>query len=76
MFSPAKIAPLYGLVGCRQPANPAYALLDADNLVSRSGRYITDNAFCKIEYIYDNLNYKDSTDAQFNTFLKNKQLEP
>lgn len=74
MFNVPKIqATLNGLVGLRQPANPLYAKLDAVNRASRSGRFITDNALCKVEYIWDNYDYKDATDELFNTFLQEKQ---
>lgn len=66
---------LYGLVGFRQPFNTAYAKLDTDNQTSRSGLFVTDNEFCKIEYIYDSQDYKDVSDANFNLYLKRKQKE-
>ena len=76
MFNTSKIqTELYGVVGCRQPLNPAYAILDANNLISRSGEYVTNNPYCKIEYLYDNQDYKDLSDAEFNTVLKQMQEE-
>lgn len=63
---------LTGLVGFRQPYNPSYQVLDAGNQVSRSGYYITDNPFVKIESIKDSQDYRDIADADFNTWLRNK----
>lgn len=64
---------LYGIVGVQQPLNPDYAIIDAANLVSRSGYFVTDNEFVKVEYIKDGQDYKDLSDAEFNTFIENKQ---
>ena len=76
MFNVNKIqANLYGVVGFRQPLNPIYAKLDAANIISRSGHYVTDNPFVKVEYIYDNIDYKDLLDADFNVFVKQMQQE-
>lgn len=74
MFSVTKIrANLYGVVGFRQPYNPTYAIIDADNLASRSGYFVTDNPFVKVEFIKDNSDYQGMSDPQFNTLLKNMQ---
>jgi len=76
MFNVSKIrAKFYGVVGFRQPLNPAYAILDAANQVSRSSYFVTDNPYAKIEYLYDNTDYKDLTDPEFNTLLKQMQEE-
>jgi len=75
MFNVDKIKALYGVVGFRQPFNPEFAILDAANQISRSGLFITDNPFVKIEYILANVDYKGLTDADFNTILKNMQEE-
>lgn len=76
MISAEKIATrFYGLVGLRQPFNPAYAKLDADNLISRSGLFVTDNEFCKVEYLYDSQDFVDISDSDFNLWLKRKQQE-
>ncbi len=66
---------MYGIVGFRQPFNTDYAKLDADNQVSRSGLFITDNEFCKIEYIYDSQDDASISDSNFNLYLKRKQKE-
>ena len=74
MFKATKIATgLLGIVGFRQPYNPAYAVLDADNIVSDSGLYVNDNPYAKVEFIKDNQDYKDITDEDFNILLKNMQ---
>lgn len=73
MINPATLSErLAGLIGFRQPFNPTYAVIDAENLASRSGLYITDNPFVKIEAIKDTQDYKDISDESFNTFLRNK----
>lgn len=59
-----------GLVGFRQPANPKFAILDEENLVSKSGLYITDNPYAKIEYIKANVDYERATNPQLNLMLK------
>lgn len=66
---------LVGLVGFRQPYNPLYAILDSDNISSRSGLYVTDNEFVKVEFIKDGNDYNDISNANFNTYLKNKQKD-
>lgn len=66
---------LYGVVGFRQPFNTDYAKIDSDNQISRSGLFVTDNEFCKVEYIYDSQDAIDISDANFNLFLKRKQKE-
>jgi hypothetical protein len=60
---------LAGLVGFRQPINPDYAIVDADNQISESGYFVTDNAYAKIEYIKDNQDFLDITDEDFNLHL-------
>ena len=76
MFNVTNIrANFYGVVGFRQPLNPEFAILDAANQISRSGYLVTDNPFVKIESIIANVDYKDLSDAEFNTILKNMQEE-
>lgn len=60
---------LVGLVGFKQPYNPNYAILDANNILSESGYFVTDNPFVKIEYIKDNQDYLNITDEDFNTLI-------
>lgn len=63
---------LAGLVGIRNSYNPAYAIIDAQNQASRSGLYVNDNPFVKLESIKDSQDYAEITDADFNSFLRNK----
>lgn len=65
-------ARLAGLVGFKQPYNPKYAIISADNQKSRSGYFVTDNPFVKIEAIKDGQDFSDITDDDFNAFLANK----
>jgi hypothetical protein len=64
---------LYGIVGLRQPFNPTYDLIDDDNQISRSGLFVTDNPFVKIEYLFSSQDYKDIDFANFNVYLKRIQ---
>jgi hypothetical protein len=74
MFDKQKITDaLKGLVGFRQPTNPDYAVIDSTNLESRSGYYFDDNPYVKVEYLKDNTDYKDISDADFNTLLQEYQ---
>lgn len=76
MFNAEKISDkLMGLVGFRQPYNPEYAILDSSNQLSRSGLFVTDNEFCKIEYLKDSQDYADISDADFNSYLTRKNKE-
>lgn len=61
---------LKGLVGFRQPANPKFAILDEDNQLSKSGLFVTDNPYAKIEYIKANVDYERATNLQLNQILK------
>lgn len=60
---------LLGIVGFQQPYNPKYAIVDADNLLSESGYFVTDNPYAKIEYIKDNQDYLNISDEDFNLLL-------
>lgn len=74
MFNKVKVSDaLIGLVGFENPANQLYAVVDVDNQVARSGRFATDNSFCKIEYLKDTQDYIDATDEDFNTYLQKVQ---
>ena len=64
---------LYGIVGFRQPFDPVYAILDANNLASRSGYFVNDNAYAKIAYIKNTQDYAEISDVDFNLFLKRQQ---
>ena len=61
---------LIGLIGFKQPFNPDYAIVDASNLLSASGYFVTDNPYAKIEYIKDNQDYISISDSNFNLVLK------
>lgn len=61
---------LVGIVGFNQPYNPSYAIVDAENLLSDSGYFVTDNPYAKIEYIKDNQDFLKITDTDFNLLLK------
>lgn len=65
---------LVGLVGFKQPYNPDYAIVDANNLLSDSGYFVTDNQFAKIEYIKDNQDYYKISNTQFNELLRNIKI--
>jgi hypothetical protein len=54
---------LYGVVGFRQPLDPTYAILTADNLVCRSGYVINDNPYAKIEFLFDNMDFESAVAA-------------
>jgi hypothetical protein len=73
MFNRSKIDTLYGIVGFRQPDNPEYQILDANNLTSRSSRYVNDNPYCKVEIFKENQDYATISDAEFNEKLKELQ---
>lgn len=74
MFNKLKIqADLYGIVGLNQPYDPNYQILDADNQVSRSGYYATDNKYVKVEYLKENQDYAQISDSDFNLELKRIQ---
>lgn len=61
---------LDGIVGFKQPYNPAYAVLDEELTLSESGYYVTENTFAKIEYIKDNQDYYKISNVEFNSLLK------
>lgn len=76
MFNVDKIKQkVYGVVGFRQPYNPALPTLDADNLVSRSGLIVNDNPYVKLDFLKATDDYIDISDADFNEALANKQKE-
>jgi len=74
MFDKAKVTNSFsGLVGFKNPSNPAFAIVDIDNQTSRSGRYATENPYCKIESLKETQDYIEASDADFNLFLKELQ---
>jgi DNA/RNA endonuclease YhcR with UshA esterase domain len=64
---------LYGIVGLKQPYNPNFAILDTDNQTSRSGYFVSDLPYVKIEWIKDTQNYSEISDIDFNEYLKRLQ---
>lgn len=64
---------LYGVVGTKNPYDPTFAIIDANNQISRSDFYSTDNPFCKISSLKETQDYADISDADFNTMLKEMQ---
>jgi archaellin len=74
MFQVSKIQDgLFGIVGFKQPFNPEYAILDSENLESKSGLFVTDIPHVKIEYLKDNLDFRLSTSEEINQYLKDLQ---
>ena len=74
MINATKISTsLLGIVGFRQPYNPIYAIVDAPNLLSSSGYFVNDNHYAKVEFIKDNQDYQEISDANFNELLRNMQ---
>ena len=69
MFDRTKISAISGIVGWIQPANPDYAILDAANIASVSGRFINENKFIKVEYLKDTQDYAGISDDNFNAEL-------
>ena len=64
---------LYGLVGVQNPYNPTFAIVDSNNIVSRSSLYATDNPFCKIESLKQMQDYASISDVNFNLMLADMQ---
>lgn len=74
MFDVTKIQTgLYGAVGFRQPLNPDLPTITAANIESRSGRFVTDDPYVKIDYLKDNTDFVGIDDTQFNTYLEQLQ---
>ncbi len=71
MINVAKIQDsLIGLIGFKQPFNPDYAIVDSGNQLSKSGYFVTDNPYSKIEFIKDNQDYIKISNLDFNLVLK------
>lgn len=67
-FDVAKIqTALEGLVGIREPDNPAYQKLDASFQASSSSLFLDDVQYYKTEYWIDTQDYKDISDAALST---------
>lgn len=63
---------LKGLVGFNQPFNIEYQKFDSDNILSRSGLFVTDNPLIKGEMIVDSQDYSDISDVYFNSWIVQK----
>lgn len=76
MFNVDKIKQeVFGVVGFRQPLNPAAPVLTAAVKESRSGLIVNDNPLVKIDYLKATEDYHLLTDNQFSTQLEYKQKE-
>ena len=64
---------LTGLVGIRQPYDPAYQKIDATNQASRSGMYLDDVSNFKVKYFIDTQDYQAISDADLNSLLREGQ---
>jgi hypothetical protein len=74
MFDVTKIQnSLLGIVGFKQPYNPSYSIIDAENLISDSGIFVNDNPYAKIEFVKDSQDYVDISEQDFNIYLKDLQ---
>lgn len=70
MFNKTKVVDaLFGLVGFQNPTDPEYDIVDAGNLASRSGRFATENPYCKIKQLKETQDDTSISDVNFNTFL-------
>jgi hypothetical protein len=75
MIIPARVkSAMLGGVGWRQAPLSGYPVIDANNLVSRSGLYFQDAvSFVTIQNIADNYQDANVNDADFNTYLSELQ---
>lgn len=72
-FKPTIEQKLYGIVGFNQPFDPAFAILTAPNLESRSGYKVNDNPYVKVSYLKETEEFLEISDADFNTVLERLQ---
>lgn len=75
MFRPdLVISALFTRVGWRQPTQSDYAILTGNNIISLSGLYFNDyHSILTIKNIKETLEDEDISNANFNTWLENKQ---
>ena len=66
---------LLGLVGFRQPFDPALPILDTANKTTKSGLIVNSMPFAKIEYLYSCQDYASISEVQFNEYLQNLQKQ-
>ena len=64
---------MVGIVGLRQPFNPTYAIIDAPNLLSDSGYFVTDIPHVKVEFFKEAQDYQGIGDTDFNDLLREVQ---
>lgn len=75
MYDRGKIENIYGVVGMNQPYDPAYAILDAENQLSRSGLKVDKvSAFAKVAYLKETQDYVGISNDDFNEDLKRIQI--
>ena len=73
MFDKTKVEAMVGVVGIKNPVNPAYAIIDAANQASTSGYMVTDVPHVKVEFYKDAQDYEAISDADFNEQLRDVQ---
>jgi hypothetical protein len=73
MFDKTKVEAMVGIIGARQPLNPTYAILDAPNIASESGYFVTDIEHVKIEFFKDAQDYEAIENDDFNDLLRQVQ---
>ena len=74
MFDVGKIqTELTGLVGIRQPFNPVYQKIDAQNQLSASGLFLDDIPYYKTEFYIDTQDFAEIIDSDLNIDLRNIQ---
>jgi hypothetical protein len=64
---------LTGLVGIRQPLDPAFQFIDATNQASRSRRFLDDLPSFKARYFKETQDYVGASDAELNGLLVDTQ---
>jgi len=73
MIRVTEIDILLGLVAFRQPTLSGYGILDSDNIASSSGLYVDDvSGLLTVKNLKQTQEDPDISDAEFNTFLKNR----
>jgi hypothetical protein len=74
MFDATKIQTgLLGLVGIRQPFDPEYQRIDAQNQLSESGLFLDDIPYYKTQFYIDTQDYENIDDVDLNEDLRNVQ---
>ena len=74
MIQERAVQALYQRIGWRQPYDPKYAIVDAANQVSKSGKLFQDfNAIVSIKNVMNTQDYADISTDDFNIFLQDLQ---